>query len=214
MAVYVADLRSTTGWSERWVAADGSFATTADGFRITKTGETGSYAITWDTIDSDANRDVIEILAKVRLVTQAAATTMVGVVCRGAGASGAQDLVRAYLYDAGNDGADRFIIDEYASGSQSIYLASTSRSNVANTWYWIKVRADGTSCQARLWADGSAEPATWTLDATVSVNAVGWAGIYAFDTATDPYDLGYFAVATNGDTVSGSSGGFFLGADF
>jgi hypothetical protein len=216
MAVYVADLRSTTGWSERWATTEGALSTTTDGLRITKSAETNRYAVTWDTIDGDSDRDKVEVLAKVRFVAQAAATTMVGVVVRGSGASGSEDKISAVLYDAGNDGADRRLyITEVDNGTPANLSIGSAVSNVANTWYWIKVRANGTSFKAKSWADGSVEPATWTHDLTTTIDAVGWTGIYAMDTATDPYDIGYFAVATNGDSIStGASGGFFLGADF
>ena len=217
MAVYVADLRSTTGWTERWKTTEGSVSVIADGFRIAKTANTGPYALTWDTIDSDANRDKAEVLTKVRLTSASSSAVMLaGPLVRGAGATGAEDYICAVLYKAGNAGTDRrpYML-ESSGGSGSALSAGALVSNATNTWYWIKTRVNGTSAKARAWLDGEAEPSTWTVDVTATLDAVGWCGIYAFDTLCDPYDIGYFAVATNGDSLStGASGGFFLGADF
>jgi hypothetical protein len=216
MAVYVADLRSLSGWTERWSTSEGAPSLIADGFRITKSAETNEYLLAWDTIDGDANRDNVEVLAKVRFSAQGNSTWTVGVAVRGGGAGTAEDGYICALYNAENAGSDiRPYVFKTVSGSTTLIGYSGSKSNVANAWYWIRFRVNAQSLKARVWADGSAEPGTWNVDDTdADIAAAGWVGFYGRDTATDPYDLGYFAVATNGDTIGGSSGGFFLGADF
>ena len=85
-----------------------------------------------------------------------------------------------------------------------------------NTWVWIKLRANGTDIKSKSWLDGNAEPATWGYEGTDATHsAAGWVGIWSYHADGEPYDIGYCAVATNGDSLStGASGGFFLGADF
>jgi len=39
-----------------------------------------------------------------------------------------------------------------------------------NTWYWLRLRKNGTSVQVAVWADGSAEPAGDTLSQTLPSN--------------------------------------------
>jgi hypothetical protein len=102
------------------------------------------------------------------------------------------------------------------SGTPTVLDSSAPVTVNTNVWVWIKLRVNGTSIKSKAWLDGGTEPATWTTDNTDSdVSAAGWVGIFSFSSVGDPYDIGYFAVATNGDVVStGASGGFFLGADF
>jgi len=217
MAIIVGDLSGTTGWTERWGTSEGSFAANTGPVRltVTKSAESNEYGISLDAVDSDSDRDDVEVLAKVRFNTQATATNTVGVFLRGSGTSGAENLIAVTLRDAGNDGSDfQPIVYDFSSGSAGL-IGSSGGSNVAATWYWIRARANGTSLKARVWLDGTSEPAAWDVDETTAVAGVGWVGLYAFDTATDTYDLGYFAVGTNGDSPGGGSGNaFFMGADF
>jgi hypothetical protein len=217
MAVYVADLRSLSGWTERLASTEGAPSLIADGFRVTKSAETNEYMLAWDAIDSDANRDNVEVLAKVRFTTQAAAGAMMGIAVRASGASGSETFYSCYLSGAGNAGADaRPVVGEVNAGTTQATIGLVgSQSNAANTWYWLRFRVNGQSLKARAWADGQTEPAAWGVDDTdATIAAAGYVGFYCRDTAADPYDLAYFAVATNGDTIGGGSSGFFLGADF
>jgi hypothetical protein len=215
VALYVADLSTTTGWTERWGTTEGSVAANTSPTRLTvaKSAESNEYGISLNAVDSDADRDDVEVLAKVRFNTQATATNTVGVFLRGSGTSGAENLIAVTLRDAGNDGSDfQPIVYDFSSGSAGL-VGSSGGSNVAATWYWIRARANGTSLKARVWLDGTSEPTTWDVDDTTAVAGVGWVGLYAFDTATDTYDLGYFAAATGGDTINlgGSARVQFIG---
>jgi hypothetical protein len=205
VALYIANLSDVSGWTERWNTTEGSFASTGGNLRITKTGETNTYGVSWNTIDADADRDEVEVLAKVRFTTQASAGALVGIFARGSGITSSRHLIVSYLASAGNVGSDVFqlysIITETGNEDNDTL---TGRSNEANIWYWMRLRISGTTAISKVWKDGDVEP-DWQLTVTTTITAAGWVGVYGFDTATDPYDIGYFAVATNGDSIGSSS---------
>src|SRR5579871_1037587 len=58
-------------------------------------------------------------------------------------------------------------------------LASGSFTVTANTYYWFKLLCSGSSLFAKIWADGSAEPAAWTLTATDTSITSGGYGVLA-----------------------------------
>ena len=45
-------------------------------------------------------------------------------------------------------------------------VLNPAASMAADTWYWMRVQAIGNQVRARLWADGSAEPASWLINTT------------------------------------------------
>jgi hypothetical protein len=213
MAVYVADLRSTTGWTERFNTGNASTAVVSDAFRVTQSSN-GSYGFSWDTIDGDADRDDVEVMAKVRHAAYASNAYAVGVFARGSVGVNCYAAVMRSITTGSSKAAMTLAV---ASDSTGVPIDSSLEATIgANNWCWIKLRVNGTTIQSRAWLDGTAEPGTWNCDVTDATHAgVGWVGIYTNSADCDPYDIGYFAVATNGDSLStGASGGFFLGADF
>jgi hypothetical protein len=82
-------------------------------------------------------------------------------------------------------------------------VASTSFAWSTNTYYWIRFRLDGTSLKGRIWADGGAEPGTWTLEATDSaIQGAGWLGAFANNTGNSDFD--FLSYATGGLTAPSS----------
>ena len=69
-----------------------------------------------------------------------------------------------------------------AGGTGSITLAQGTllSSGAAGSGWWIRLRTNGTTIQARFWRDGTAEPAAWTATATDSFWTSGRAGLGAF----------------------------------
>ena len=57
-----------------------------------------------------------------------------------------------------------------------------------NTWYWIKARAEGSSLKAKIWKDGDAEPAAWTVSGTDSRNPNGGVGFCTVGGARAKFD--------------------------
>ena len=57
-------------------------------------------------------------------------------------------------------------------------VADTTFTQSSNTEYWIRFRAQGTTLSAKIWADGSGEPSTWTISGTDTSFASGQVGIF------------------------------------
>jgi prepilin-type N-terminal cleavage/methylation domain-containing protein len=68
------------------------------------------------------------------------------------------------------------------SGAAETLLASAPITESNNIWYWLKVDVQGSTIKAKFWQDGTAEPASWTLQHTDSVS---------------PYPNGQIGVRTN-----------------
>ena len=83
-----------------------------------------------------------------------------------------------------------------AGGTNTITLASGTllSSGAAGTIWWIRLRVQGTSIQARFWREGTSEPTTWTASATDSFYTSGNAsfGVAAASGLTSPFpDTGF-----------------------
>jgi hypothetical protein len=69
-----------------------------------------------------------------------------------------------------------------AGGAGTVALGSgtlASTGGAGSTW-WIRLKVQGTTVQARFWRDGTAEPATWRITATDTQWASGTVGVGAF----------------------------------
>jgi hypothetical protein len=56
-------------------------------------------------------------------------------------------------------------------------IDSVSKTFNSQTWYWHRIRCQGTSISASVWEYGASEPAGWNLTGTDSDIASGWVGI-------------------------------------
>lgn len=72
----------------------------------------------------------------------------------------------------------------------------------ANTWNWIRIRANGTNIYSRHWKDGQSEPGTWEISATDSTYYGSSIGIrfaaYMNNMSATTMDFSYFALGANG----------------
>ena len=59
------------------------------------------------------------------------------------------------------------------AGSLSFGAGTLQSSGGAGTRWWIRLRAEGTTVQARFWRDGTSEPTTWKASVTDSYFAGG-----------------------------------------
>ena len=62
--------------------------------------------------------------------------------------------------DVGQLEINRFLNSGYA------FMGAASFVSSPGAWYWLRFRADGAALKARIWEDGVAEPATWTIEST------------------------------------------------
>jgi hypothetical protein len=143
-----------------------------------------------------------------KLSTLVATALEGGPYINGAGASSTETM---YVAGIGNSGSvNSFIIRRYSGGSFTD-LATVNPNTLgitlaAATLYRIKLRGEGSGVlKAKLWADGTPEPAAWTLTATDgSPLSAGHAGVFAFAAAAGGsinHDFDWFTYALSGDSA-------------
>jgi hypothetical protein len=107
-----------------------------------------------------------------------------------------------YYFDVGNLGQKIEIGKDVAGVFTSLTSAAFTWS--VGTAYLIRAHAAGTTLTCRAWADGSAEPASWTLSTTDSSLASGKIAISCFPSTTTAIQFDQF-VATDTATSSMNS---------
>lgn len=208
MTTYFTDFSSYTAaaqpsdWTRRWVTTGVSFlVTTNAGFGGTKNGlvfaptADGRFSLSWDAVDGDAGRANVELLYRWKSTT--GTTPDARAMVRGSG--NGTTTTEGYTLGPVN-GIVRTA--KYVAGAASTIGSDVSKTITANTWYWTRVRANGTALSIRTWADGGAEPGTWDINARTdsSVTAAGWVGFHQFVSAGDTtWDC--VGIGTNGDTA-------------
>lgn len=158
--------------------------------------------ITWNAIDSDANRANVELLGC--FSKDATTVTDVTLVARGVGAT-ATAATEGYM--ARCEMAGNIYISRRSSATAITTIASTAFTFSAGKSYFVRFWLFGTSLKLRVWdaALGMAgEPAAWNIDTTdATYSSAGWVGLGGFDAGTGstvaPWN--FLAVATNGDTA-------------
>lgn len=161
--------------------------------RITRTSN-GTRLFLWDEVaqhlDNHAN---VEILALVRQLTNA--VEWGGICVR-------QDSTTAYAI---RNTSTQHCATRVTGGLVSSYvdLGSAFGSHAADTWYWMRFRANGTTISAKTWAHGTAEPGAWGATETDSnLTTAGGAGIAMRRYNNNvSIEIGWFSFAFNGATA-------------
>jgi hypothetical protein len=123
------------------------------------------------------------------------------ITLRGSGAAGAEN---GYHFQYNNSSLI-WQLQKYVAGVTSNLGSTVSFTTVANVWYYVRFRVNGTTLSAKFWRDGDNEPSSWTLTVTdSSITGVGWVGLGNQD-SNGTRDCDLFSVGTNGDTVALSS---------
>lgn len=207
MANYADDFESAgtgagipTGYTGRWNYQSGEWSRLTDTDIAVRAAALGNsrQLVSMNTVDSDGNRANAEVLARVK-TSSVSGTNSVGAAVRASGSAGSETGYICNITSA------EFRIGKYVAGTFTELAVTNALNLSANTWYWIRLRANGTTIQARIWADGGSEPGTWNVSSTdSSISAAGWCGMFCFSSTTHTWrDL---AVATNGDTATMSAG--------
>jgi ketosteroid isomerase-like protein len=201
------------GTSGNWTAdrdATASTWTHSSGQLVVTTNSIEGLSL--NAIDSDADRDNIQLLFKVEALVSLATTSQYVGFCRGTtGGSGPNRY-------AVRMGGGNFRIYKYVNSATSTQVATVTTSNFnAAGVYWVRFDVQSTTCRARIWKDGTSEPTTWSENNTdnaaisatdSSITGDGWAGVQASSVSTGSIKwlngLGY---GTNGDTAPSSAGG-------
>jgi hypothetical protein len=209
MAQYYTDFRNEyigngapSGWFVRINAGTGTFSKIRDtsnpsgkSFRITG-GTNGSKVVSYNAADG-AND--VETLVKFRV--NGMDTGRQGIALhRYSGTSEASTAGWALQFLPASSVKSLLISNDQSGATHNFANYNWS----ANTVYWARFRTVGTSIQARVWPDGSAEPGTWLLD-SVDSTFMGGAGTYngvgSFTANANGVDFMEYAVATGGDTA-------------
>ena len=131
----------------------------------------------------------VEVLAKVRTAGNAS-TNRARVFVRHDGGSGWTGTSGPDMYYAGLRQGSLLEIAKIEDGSFST-LTNATFSYSANTWYWIRIRCEGTTLKVRVWADGDSEPSEWLLQASDDNLLSGYVGLGAH---ADKIDCDEFTV--------------------
>ena len=222
MATYQTDFSEYTSdvqpsdWTERWNSGNGTAlarsgaATTYIGADYLEMDVTtnGTYLVSWDDIDADAERQDSEVLIRVRTPTQPSLSTSwwAGVVMRGSGSIGSDAAGYAfYIHEE-----DRIQISRFSSGTSTFVAGEFvtymwgdgSAVYDADEWIWMRCRVNGSNLYMKVWLDGMDEPDLWTLETTdTNITGDGWVGVTAYDTTNEDVQYDFVSVATNGDTA-------------
>jgi hypothetical protein len=181
-----------TNFTPQWVTTGHTFlvATAATGilqqsaiFDITTNAR---HAHRYDSVGTDFVNG--EVLIRVKVAGNSGSIYHAGIVLRGSGTSSTEDGYVIMLNDA------NLVITEFNAGSYNQLAAQTGGSITVGNYYWIRARIEDTYLYGKIWADGSAEPGTWTVshDDTTGTRTSGWIGIFdhSQDTAFDFFSVG------------------------
>jgi hypothetical protein len=161
--------------------------------------------MSWDDLDSDANRDDIELLVRFRFSNITAPANHFFASVRGSGSAGSETSYNCYLT------ADDMFIHKWVSGVSTnldsalgLKVGSAANDNFTLQYNWIRFRVNGTSLKAKFWDEKDSEPEYWYIETTDSaISAAGWNGVGVHNAMSTNYqEVDYFAAGTNGDSPS------------
>lgn len=109
-------------------------------------------------------------------------------------ATQAVGLGLAYRANAGITAYEARIQEDAQAEIDFLKAAVAHVSQVAFAWtastrYAIRARFQGTNHKVRVWAWGTAEPSTWSVDVTETTYASGWVGLILPHTANGTYTV-------------------------
>lgn len=198
-----------TGWTARWAPGTDSIEI------INNTGPNGDkpgvrlnqdwigeyHLYSFDAADALANREDFEILA---LWSPQANQANISYHFAGRGSGDIVDSTNSHM-----------AVDFYGTTARTLttnndVFASTNHTItqlVANEWYWIRFRVNGSTQSGKIWPYGDAEPGTWGFTDTRSTpSAAGWIGLGGWSGPDDC--VVEFHVATGGETAFVPTSGF------
>ena len=184
-----------TGWTPRWNTSPDW--TGANPYPIPR-GVTNDWTgLSVDAIDSDANRDAVELY--IRFTTPATLQTTRFLFVRGAGADESATHIHLSILGSGHSLG-------YCSGSDTrVNIQTHSTTYVGSTVYHAVMRANGTTLQTKVWADGDSEPGAWQINTTdPNVTGVGWVGLCQ-NSSVNQLTVHAFGIGTNGDAAPRSA---------
>lgn len=184
-------------WSLPWISSTGivivddAAATGGKALQQTEAG-TGRRAITWNAIDTDAERANVEVLFKWKTGTT---INPPAAILRASGAAATEQG-----YWLGGFNATQKHLGKYVGGTFT-NITNIAAAFAASTWYLTRARVNGTTVQQKTWLATDPEPASWDSTATdSSISAAGKVGV--FNGSNGVRTIDWFAVATGGRTAA------------
>lgn len=189
MATYFDDCSALTNWADAGIA--GSFSVASG--EITSP-SSSLECLEYTPVNSDSTRQDFEIVLRVKVTS--IATTHYVAIGRGSDSDSAGSA-SGYLV-AMRSNALRTYSKVNGSFSQ---ITSSSATHSNDTYYYVRLRVNGTSVKAHTNSDGSYPTGTWTCEGTdtaISSTLDGYVGLQSTNSATTQvYDL--VGIGTNGD---------------
>jgi len=187
-------------WTERWhtdvaaavVHTESLMGMTSAALLDIDHSSAGRYLLSWDILDESED---IEVLTLNRWASAIIASGVMGAVVRGSGSDSTEKGYIGYFQDDTNT----VYLKKYVAGSATT-LDSHAMTMGDDTWYWMRLRVEGTSVKLKTWEYGDPEPAAWGSEATDSdVEGGGWAGVLTLRSDWEYVDC--FSAAYDGGTA-------------
>ncbi len=185
------DWTVTDGDANKWKVADDAGAT--GGKVLHHESGLTQTALGWDAADD--GETIHECVARVKVTAFGSTAQAAGITVRDDG-SGSAGLVHVKLDDRNNV----FIAHEGVVGLGSAVITID-----AGTWYWMRLRVDGTTWKAKMWSGpASNEPGAWTIEGDDPIDVTtGRMGVVA--TWFKVVDVDVFGFVTGGGTAPTAS---------
>lgn len=189
-----------SGWTPRWQTANGAWQIAAGGDiggRIVwpNASVAARRLLSFNSVDSDPSRANVDLLIRARALSHTLSFRCYAVV-RASGDAGEENGYWAALSETSG-----FTLRRYVNGVVT-ELASVTYRWSANTWYWIRLRAQGDQLLAKIWREHELEPQDWMISVTDSTHSdPGWSGVATASNFSLPVEFDWVSVGTGGDTA-------------
>jgi len=159
----------------------------------------GNHILAWDDIDSDADRDDVEMLLKWSMQDGDDGIYNIGLSAR---ASGATSGTRTQ-YVLWFDGQSKYLhLRKVVNGTSTELAKSYFAGELLDGKFgWLRFRINGSSLKGKWWTEQQPEP-DWQLEHTnTDITAAGWVGIPIYSVDNSYIYVDYFSAGTNGDVA-------------
>jgi len=127
-----------------------------------------------------------EILGIAKMNTGTAVTSGARFVARGSGINGSQSGYVAYIKGTEANRGSICVGRQSLSATTEI-ACSTPDVILTGTYYRVRFRVQGTNLSAKIWMDGTPEPAAWSVTGSNSaITSPGWVGVAAYAQQQSP----------------------------
>lgn len=192
------------GWTPRWTLTNATWLTKA------KTGtEAGKVLEKISSVDArrffslDALDNAVDVEILVRFRTSLGGSSSYTQQIRlGGRCSGEVGAETGYQLNFSTTAGGAFNLFKYVNGvSSNIGGQYDNNSFVADTWYYLRFRINGSALSAKIWLDGDEEPTSWQVSVDdTSISAGGWAGLGNYE-SSGTVDFDFFSYGTGGDAA-------------